>query len=173
MMKHLRERGRRGRRGSALLEFTLVGIPILFISTSIMSASLDMWQFHNLAYGTQMTARYAAMHGRSCTQNGNACTVTVGDLSTYFEGQALALDPSKLNLKLQSLSETIHCDPLDTCKSSTTMFPNAADNGVKFDIVVTATYPVTNPIAMFWPGVGSVMPATFNLFATSRQMIVF
>ena len=52
---------RQRRRGSALLEFTLVGIPILFLSTSVISASLDMWQFHNLAYGTQMTARYVAM----------------------------------------------------------------------------------------------------------------
>lgn len=113
------------------------------------------------------------MHGRSCTQNGNTCTVTVGDIAAYFEGQALALDSSKLNLKLQSLSETINCNPLNSCNSNTTVFPNSADNGVKFDIVMTATYPVTNPIAMFWPGVGSVMPSTFNLFATSRQMIVF
>jgi hypothetical protein len=171
MLKRLGKRG--GRRGSALLEFTLVGIPMIFISTSIMSASLDMWQFHNLAYGTQMTARYAAMHGRSCTQNGNTCTVTVGDLATYFQGQALALDASRLSVQLHSLSETINCDPLDTCSSNATVFPNPADNGVKFDIVVTATYPVTNPIALFWPGVGSVTPATFNLFATSRQMIVF
>ncbi len=161
------------RRGSALLEFTLVGIPLLFISTSVISASLDMWQFHNLAYGTQMTARYVAMHGRTCSQNGNSCTVTVGDIAAYFEGQALALDASKLNVTLQSISETINCNPVDTCNSSTAVFPNSSDNGVKFDIVVTGTYPVTNPIALFWPGAGSVSAATFNLYATSRQMIVF
>ena len=166
-------RAQRTRRGSALLEFTLVGIPMLFISMSVMSASLDMWQFHNLAYGTQMTARYIAMHGRSCTQNGNSCTVTVGNIASYFQGQALALDASKVEVKLQSLGETIDCNPLNTCSSNTAMFPNSADNGVKFDIIVTAVYPVTNPIALFWPGAGSVNPATFNLFATSRQMIVF
>jgi len=173
MLQRRWRRGQKKRRGSALLEFTLVGIPLIFISTSVMSAGLDMWQFHNLAYGTQMTARYAAMHGRTCAQNGNTCTVTVGNIATYFEGQALALDASRLNLQLQSFSETIHCNPVNTCDSSTTMFPNASDNGVKFDIVVTATYPMTNPIALFWPGAGSVTPATFNLFATSRQMIVF
>jgi Flp pilus assembly protein TadG len=173
MLKHLCRRGDKGRRGSALLEFTLVGIPILFVSTSVMAAGLNMWQFHNLAYATQMTARYAAMHGRTCTQNGNSCTVTVGNLAAYFEGQAMALDASKVNLKLQSLSETIQCNPLNTCASSTTVFPNASDNGVKFDIVLTAVYPVTNPIAMFWPGAGSVNAATFNLYATSRQMIIF
>lgn len=173
MLKHIWKRTQKKRRGSALLEFTLIGIPVIFISTSVMSASLDMWQFHNLAYGTQMTARYVAMHGRTCTQNGNACTMTVGNVASYFEGQALALDASKLNVKLQSLSETINCNPLDTCNSSATVFPNSSDNGVKFDIVVTATYPMTNPIALFWPGVGSVTPSTFNLFATSRQMIVF
>lgn len=161
------------RRGSSLLEFTLVGIPVIFISISVVSASLNMWQFHNLAYGTQMTARYVAMHGRTCTQNGNSCTVTVGDIASYFQGQSLALDSSKLNVKLQSVSQTINCNPLNTCSSSATMFPNATDNGVKFDIVVTATYPITNPMAMFWPGAGTVSAGTFNLFATSRQMIVF
>jgi Flp pilus assembly protein TadG len=173
MLKYIWKRTPKKRRGSALLEFTLVGIPVIFMSTSIMSAGIDMWQFHNLAYGTQMTARYVAMHGRSCAQNGNTCTVTVGNIASYFRGQALALDSSKLNVKLQSLSETINCNPLNTCNSSTTVFPNASDNGVKFDIVVTAVYPVTNPIAMFWPGAGSVHAATFNLSATSRQMIIF
>lgn len=173
MLKQMRKGTEKRRRGSALLEFTLVGIPILFVSTSVMAAGLNMWQFHNLAYGTQMTARYVAMHGRTCTQNGNSCTVTVGNIAAYFEGQALALDASKLNLQLQSLNETIHCNPLNTCNSSTTVFPNSADNGVKFDIVLTAVYPVTNPIAMFWPGAGTVNAATFNLSATSRQMIIF
>ena len=173
MLKFIRKRQQNKRRGSALLEFTLVGIPMIFISTSIMSTSLDMWQFHNLAYGTQMTARYVAMHGRSCAQNGNTCTVTVASIAAYFQRQALALDSSKLNVKLQSLSETINCNPLNTCSSNTAVFPNSADNGVKFSVIVTGTYPVTNPIALFWPGVGSVRASTFNLSATSRQMIIF
>jgi len=49
MLRQIRKHIEKTRRGSALLEFTLVGIPMIFISTSVMSASLDMWQFHNLA----------------------------------------------------------------------------------------------------------------------------
>ena len=63
------------RKGNALIEFTLLGIPLLFITISIVGASIDMWEFHNLAYASDATARYITMHGATCSQNGNTCSI--------------------------------------------------------------------------------------------------
>ena len=81
MMKIFRKAG--SRRGDSLIEFTLMGIPIIFITTSIVAMSLDMFEFHNLAYATAATARYISMHG----VNGSA--ITVGQIATYFENQGI------------------------------------------------------------------------------------
>jgi len=161
------------RRGSVLIEFTLVGIPLIFMMTSIMMIALAMWQFETLAYGTQTTARFVVMHGRTCTQDGNSCTVTLNDIATYFSGQTIALDPNKTKLTLKSVSGTTTCEPLISCNGNTTVFPSAADNGINFDVTVTATYGVVNPLALFWRGTAGAGPGTLNLFATSRQRIMF
>ena len=53
--------GRGKRRGNSLIEFTLLGVPLLFIVISIVAVSIDMWEFHNLAYASELTARYISM----------------------------------------------------------------------------------------------------------------
>jgi hypothetical protein len=138
-----------------------------------MCVALDMWQFDNLAFGAQTTARYITMHGRSCVQDGSSCIVTVGDIASYFTAHTIALDPSKTNLTLKSASATTDCHPVNVCNGNANQFPNSTDNGVNFDVTVTAYYAVANPISMFWPGASTVGASTFNLFATSRQRIVF
>ena len=159
-------------RGSVLVEFALVGIPLMLISTATAVVSLDMWQYHTLAYSTQATTRYVSLHGRSCTQDGSSCIVTVGDVARYFIGHALALEASKTNVTLQSASQTITCNPVSTCTGNTVQFPNANDNGLNFDVTVKAYYAITNPTPLVLPGV-SAGPATFNLFAISRQRITY
>ena len=156
-----------------MIEFTLVGVPMICTITSIIMTAIAMWQFESLAFGTQITARYIVMHGRTCTQDGNSCTVTVSDIAAYFARQTIALDPSQTNLTLKSATATRNCSPLNSCTGDTTQFPSAVDNGVNFDVTVKATYGVTNPLAMFWPGTTGVGSGNFNLMATSRQRIVF
>jgi Flp pilus assembly protein TadG len=164
---------RNGRRGDALIEFTLIGIPVIFVTISIIEASLAMWQFHSMSYTIETAARYAATHGRGCTKNGNTCSITVGGLTHLIANQAPPLDPSKLNITLTTDTTTRACHPINVCFSSTDMFPNATDNGVNLDIKIVATYPVSNPMPMFWPGSGAVAGATYTLGATTRQRIVF
>jgi hypothetical protein len=165
-------RRRSQERGSNLLEFSLVGVPVILMACAATTMALSMWQFHTLEFGTQITTRYIAMHGRSCVQDSTTCTVTVGDIASYFAAHAIGLDPSKTNLTLKSANVTTNCNPLNSCNGNTAQFPSATDNGINFDITLTASYLVTNPVAMLSPS-GSAVPSAFNLFATSRQRILY
>jgi Flp pilus assembly protein TadG len=163
----------RGRRGSSLIEFTLVGIPVIFVTASIVNASIAMWQFSNMAYAIQVTDSYVVLHGRGCTEHGNTCSLTVGTVASMIATQAPSLDTSKLKVTLQTNSASVVCEPLSNCLSNTTQFPSSTDNAVNFDVKIVATYPFTSPVAMFWPGAGSEGSSTIRLGATTRQTIQF
>jgi len=68
-------RTNRKRAGSALIEFTLIGISGIFITISIATVALDMWEYYSLAYATEVTSRYAGLHGSNCATTPNSCTV--------------------------------------------------------------------------------------------------
>jgi hypothetical protein len=160
------------RRGDALIEFTLLGIPVLFVTISLITVSLDMWEFHELPYAVEMTARYAATHGQGCAQNGNTCTLTMANMVSFFESQNISLDPGQVSVTFTDGSGPTSCSPLNTCASSSSQFPNASDNAEGSDITIAATYTLKNPIVMFWPP--NRDPAhDFTVGATSRQRIIF
>ena len=168
----MRQPEARHRNGNALIEFTLLGIPIIFITISIVSVSINMWEFHNLSYAVQATARYVTLHGDTCTRYGNSCVITVGNVATYFKGQALALDPTQVIVKLTDSSGTTTCNPVNNCTSSATQFPASSGNAVGSNVTVKATYVLRNPIALFWPP-DEDLPSVFTVGATSRQRILF
>jgi Flp pilus assembly protein TadG len=166
-------RNRKPRLGNALIEFTLIGIPIIFITISIVEVSLDMWEYHNLAYASEMTARYVTLHGATCSANGNSCTITVANVASFFATQAMALDAAKVIVKMTDGSGTTTCNPVNSCNSFTaTQFPNASYNSVGSDIVITATYVLRNPFVLYWPPYVDP-PGTFKVGANSRQRILF
>jgi Flp pilus assembly protein TadG len=161
------------RRGFALVEFTLVGIPLMFLTISIIEASIAMWQYHSMMYANEVVARYAAMHGKGCTQNGNTCTITVGTLAKMIANQAPSLDTSKLDVTLYSNSGNTPCAPITACYSSNTQFPSNTDNAVGNDVKFVASYPIYNPMPLMWPGAGQTAGGDFTLGSTTRQRIVF
>ncbi|HTA42416.1 MAG TPA: hypothetical protein VK789_08215 [Bryobacteraceae bacterium] len=160
------------RSGSALIEFSILGIPMMFITISAISVSVDMWQFQSLSYATEVTARYISMHGATCGQNGNSCTITIGNAATYFESQAIALNSGSVNVSFTDGSGATACDPVSSCVSTATQFPSSGHNSVGSNITVSATYTVKNPIAMFWaPNADAVKD--YTLGAQSKQQILF
>lgn len=169
----LRSRGpeRRGRRGATLVEFTLLGIPALFLCLSIVMTSIDMWQFFMLNYAVSETARYASMHGASCSVSPNSCTIKQSDVATYFENAAFALTPASTTLKLTDPSGTTTC--VATSCSTTSQFPAAGSNAVGSSITISATYTLINPIFMYWPGAGSVAAHNVTVSSSSSQEILF
>ncbi len=164
----------RRRRGSTLVEFTLLGIPAIFLFTSVMAASVDMWQFFTLTYAVNQTARYTALHGLTCTLYGNTCTVSRATIATFFQSQAMALDPALITMVLNDGSGAITCNPVTSCPSSTSTFPSTGNNTPRSNTVtVQAKYTVRNPIFVFWPGSSGVASGAFIVGATSTQLVLF
>lgn len=166
------KRGSSSKRGSALIEFSMLGIPILFVSISIFHISVGMWQFQTLEYAATATARYVSLHGATCASNGNACTITVGNIASYFLAQAIALDGASATLTLTDGSGSTVCNPVNSCTSNSTQFPNSSYNTVGLDITVKATSRLTNPLIMYWPP-NSFADGDFTLGAVSSQRIAF
>jgi Flp pilus assembly protein TadG len=164
--------GSRSRRGATMIEFTLLGIPGLFLCMSVLMTGIDMWQFFTLSYAAAQTARFASVHGATCGTP-NSCTITRAQVASYFQSQALALNTAVTVLTMTDGSGTITCNPVTSCPSSSTTFPATTNNAVGSNISINATYPISNPLFMYWPGAGRVNPATYTLGATSTQEILY
>jgi hypothetical protein len=159
--------------GTMLLEFVLTGIPALFITVSVFEASMTMWQYHTMAETVQVAGRYIVTHGQSCSQNGNNCSITVANIVTDIESTDVGLDPSRLNVTLAGLNNTVTCNPLTYCANNSTVFPEGNDGAAGNNITVTATYPMKNPFVIYWPGAATVAGSNITLGANSIQRIMF
>ena len=62
------------RRGSSLVEFTFIGVPMLFAWISVIEMGRGMWNYHTLQYATKVTGEYVAVHGSTCGIPPNACS---------------------------------------------------------------------------------------------------
>lgn len=161
------------RAGSAMLEFTLVSIPILFALISIFEISRGMWIYSTLANAVKEATRFAVVKGSNCATLPNACTATVSDVAKRVQSGGVGLIPANLSLSLTSDSGTINCR-LDSCLTNTTPWPPAVANAKGQPIQITGTYPFQPAIAMFWPGAGGPTSfSVFNLPASSRDIMQF
>jgi len=169
-------------RGNALIEFTLVGIPLIFILISIFEISRGMWIYDTLAYATKDAARYASVRGQQWAHacSGVAdCPPTIATLAGRLKNAGVGLLPDKLTVTFTSNTRTVSCT-LDQCLGNTSCFPSDScgtnlDGGTQgLPVTITARYPFQSAIAMFWPGAGgSVIFGTISLPATAREKIMF
>jgi len=162
----------RHRRGTQAVEFILISIPTIFIMLSVFESAMVMWEYHTLASAAQMEARYIVVHGSTCT---TCNALTIGTLATYLEAHATGLDPSKLGATFISTNSSTGCTPISGCTSSSTAFPPSTngDNAAGLDITVKVTYPVNNPIVVFWPGTSFSQTGSMTLGAVSTQRILY
>ncbi len=168
------------RRGSTIVEFTLVGIPLIFVLISVFEMARGMWIYHTVAHAVKEGTRFAIVHGYNCSISPNSCQRTVGDVVRVVRDAGVGLDPGQLNLTLTAESSTpITCNPASTCLGRTDIWPPYPANQPGISTVeITATYPFESAIAMFWPGAagpggkGMNFPR-FNLPASSRETIQF
>jgi Flp pilus assembly protein TadG len=167
------------RRGASMIEFTLVGIPAIIICTCVLTCAIDMWQYYTLSYAVDQTARYAALHGDTCSAGSNSCTITRADVATYFQNQAIALAAASTTMVLDDGSGAVSCHPVASCPSSSSRFPAVGSNlpatttTAANTVTVQATYPLINPIFLFWPGTNSVHATQFTVGAISKQPVIF
>jgi Flp pilus assembly protein TadG len=174
-------KNRRNRLGQSLVEFTFVGIPLIFVLISIFEVSRGMWMYHTLAYSVKVGVRFASVHGINCVNtpdNPNNCTVNIGPPNTsgtilyVIRQAAVGLDPTKTTLTFNANGATTTCT-LDVGSCSGTLWPPNGANSVGQPIRIDITTPFNSAIAMFWPGAKAVRFSGGTLGASSQDYIQF
>lgn len=159
------------RRGSTMLEFTLTGVPLLFVIVSLASISLGMWQYHTLAEAVNATARSASVHGAGCA--GQTCGTTVAQTAQTLAGNAIGIPASAMNVTLTSSASTVTCNPLSSCYSNSAAWPSLAGNAaITTNVSIKASYQFSSPISMWAPRHGTQQFGTVTLAANSTQAVV-
>jgi len=174
------------RKGQTLIEFTLVGIPLIFVLISIFEISRGMWVYETLAHTVREANRLAIVHGRNChpsvTQIHN-CTLTVGAVATRLKQQGTGLDPNLLELTFRVIDKadpnlnnaaTAVTGTLSSLSGNATLFPPITARFYMDDISITGKYPFRSALAMFWPGAAPVrFSPVIWMSADARELIQF
>ena len=181
------------RRGNAMIEFTLVGIPMIFVLISVFELARGMWLYHTAAYAFREGVRFAIVRGNNCGLYPNNCTVTIQEIAGKIRDAAVGLIPSDLqNINFTAYDDNgnvvgtpKHCDTLQDCLTgsvSSDYWPaNAPGAGEVVGayqyfnrIEISGEFPFRSAVAMFWPGKtrASQFP-TFFFPASSREAIQY
>ena len=186
----MRTMTRRGKssRGNALLEFTLVGIPLMFVLISTFEVARGMWQYNTFAHAIREGARFAAVHANSCAALPNGCTTTVQEVAQriFFHGAGVVPDDVQ-NLEFiwgESVdAPSFTCSDLEVCLAggegaAANWWPGpepgqpALGGGFwGMPVTINAQFRFRTAIRMFWPGSGPVTFGIFQLPASSTEMI--
>ena len=179
--------GRSKAKGNTVIEFTLVGIPVIFALISIFEMSRGMWMYHTLASAVKDGARFAIVHGNDCNLPPSNCAVRIRDISQRIRDYAVGIPPEEIqNVTFTSSTRTVTCATLAACLATggegNTYWPAAAPGATADDggeaimgyVQITAQYPFRSALAMFWPGAGRGQNfGTFVFPASSREMIQY
>ncbi len=171
-LKRLRQRRQcrsHARKGSAMVEFTLVFIPLLFLICSTVEFGRAMWSYHTLAGSVKTGARYAIVHGARCFDTGT-CQASLGNVAETIRYAGRGLDPARMSVTLTSGDEVRTCSPLSSCIGDGSLWPPAGENAVGRPILIEASYSFESVLSSFWPGQSR---ASFDLIASSREVIQF
>ncbi len=161
-------------RGTTLIEFTLTGIPIMFLSVSIFECSIAMFEYESMANAVAIAARYAASHGATCAQSPNSCTVTIENVANVIASNSWIINTANMTVKFTDNSGTTTCT-LSTCQTNTAQFPSSAGsaNAVGNPIRIKVTHTITNPLPLYWPDAAASDDSGYTLGANSVQVIQF
>lgn len=169
-----------------MLEFVLVGVSVIFTTISIIEMGVESWNFHSMLFAIDTAARYTSGHGRTCTKNGNSCTIQVKDIATMIAQRVPGVSTSQLNVTLTpaTTANAVSCTPLSnctatncpsgvTCTNNTAQFPGSTDNGVGSSITISANFTSSKIIPFFWLGSSGSSGQSYRLTATTNQTIVY
>ena len=169
----MRRRRHHQRGGSSLIEFVLVGIPTICMLISTIELARGMWTYFTMAYATKEGARYAVVHGKGCSLNGNTCTATVATVARQIASAGIGLDAGTVNATFYSANGSVPCNPLNSCYANNTTWPPTADGAAGSDIQISSSYAFKSALCFLWPGAGSVPFSPIYFSAYSRQEMQF
>src|SRR5260370_17206566 len=121
------DKTRRKRKGNAMLEFVLVGIPVIFVLISLFEISRGMWTYHTMAYAVREGVRYATVHGKGCASP-NTCQVTIGQITSVIQTAAIGLPASTTTVTFTPASGSASSDTMTNQLTSTTLCPPSPSN---------------------------------------------
>jgi Flp pilus assembly protein TadG len=179
---NLRAGARQNRRGQAMLEFTFVGIPIMFVLISIIEISRGMWMYHTMAYSVKDGIRFAIVHGINCANtanNPNNCLKTVKDVAQVIQQAGVGLVEGQTTLTFTPAVTGTPCTITACLALTATTWPpydstgatslDAVGRAVQIDIRTT----FRSALAMFWPGSKPILFGAVTLGASSTDYIQF
>jgi Flp pilus assembly protein TadG len=168
---------RRQSRGSTGLEFTLVGLPLLFVLISTFEICRAMWTYQTLAFAIKEGARYAVVHGQSCSIPPNACTVTISQIASVIQTTGGGLASDTLTVTFTPSKGTATTCLLQNCIANyaTAAWPPANANAPGEIVLVSGIYPFSSVLAMYWPGTKPINSTgtVVNLSADARESMQY
>ena len=87
---------REGERGSTIAEFALAVAALMTMIVGIVDVGRAMYANHLVANAAKEGARYAVVHGSSCTLSG--CPATAAQIRTYVRGLVPGIDATHLTV---------------------------------------------------------------------------
>jgi Flp pilus assembly protein TadG len=170
----------RSRRGSALIEFTLIGLPLLFVLISIFEMARGMWNYHTLEEAVEEGTRFESVRGQhlqsqsACMSSEDSCGASLNGIATALANAAVGLPAANWSATLTAGSSSPHsCSPLSSCIGVTTTWPPSGNNAPGTLIQISATYNFQSGLAFFWPGAAGKAFGTVVMKAYSQQTIQF
>ncbi|MBV9408308.1 MAG: pilus assembly protein [Candidatus Eremiobacteraeota bacterium] len=79
-----------------MVEFAIAVAMLMTMIVGIVDIGRAMYAYHLVANVAQEGARYAAVHGSSCTLS--SCPATASAIQTYVRGQATGIDATRLTV---------------------------------------------------------------------------
>jgi Flp pilus assembly protein TadG len=175
--------GSRRRRGNAVIEFTLVGIPTMLMLICIFEVSRGMWLYQTLGNCVREGTRTAIVRGYNCETGFNNCKLTIGQIALAMQEMGAGLDQGQLLITMQNMSaggNTVISTAGDGERTlaahlaDATVWPAGVGSVMNNDIRIIAKYPFRTPLVFFWPGSApSRFQGIFWLSADSRDKIQF
>jgi TadE-like protein len=171
-----------GQCGQSLIEFTFVGIPVMFTLICIFEISRGMWIYGTLNHAVKEGVRYAIVHGQNCGINGNSCLVNLGPaankcnntnstIAEVIQCAGIGLDPANTQVRFTSALGPTPWYPLNTVPA--TQWPPPNGNLAGEAITIDLQTPFNTALAMFWPGSSPVRFGSGILPASSSDLIQY
>lgn len=173
--------GRRNQRGSTIVEFTLIGIALIFVLISIFEMARGMWIYHTLAHASKEATRFLIVHGVEC-QTRASCKeeATLKAFATRIQYHGVGLLPEQLEVQVHRVVGAVETQvvgagggfrTLSSLLSDDTIWDGTARGGDAVHVVVR--YPFRSALAMFWPGGRAVNFTLVTLGAHSWDTVQF
>src|SRR3954453_22649579 len=137
--------GRSGETGSAMVEFALIGIPVMFLLIITFEVSRAMWAYHTVAYAVKEGARFAVVHGNNCAAVPNNCTTTRAAVAQRIRNAALGLIPADLEIAFGA-AEPFAAITTYTGAAGNPRFPTSAGGDRFLPLDIRARYTFRSPL---------------------------